>query len=217
MKLHTFVGSPNGRKVEALINHLGLTVEIEHHDVFDGGLRTPDYLVLNPNAKVPTLVDGAFVLWESAAIMQYLADKAGDDALFPRDPQMRADVVRWQCWELAHFNRALGTLALETVVKPRYGLGTTNDALVETAKADLARFAPVLERHLADRRYLVGDGITIADYAMIALEPYKAAVPFDWTPYPNLNAYVERMRKTDAWARTAPVSASAVGRKPKAA
>jgi glutathione S-transferase len=217
MKLHTFVGSPSGRKVEAVINHLGLEVEIEHRDVFEGDLRTPDYLALNPNAKVPTLVDGAFVLWESAAITQYLADKAGADALFPRNPQKRADVVRWQCWEIAHFNHAFGTLALETVVKPRYGLGTTNEALLEAAKAGLAHYAPVLERHLADRRYLVGDGITIADYAMIALEPYKDMIPFDWTPYPRLNAYVERMRRTDAWAQSAPTSPDVVGRKPKAA
>ena len=104
MILHTFVGSPNSRKVEAVIDHLGLEVEIVRHD-FRGGLRSPDYLALNPNAKVPTLVDGTFVLWESNAIMQYLADKVGSDSLFPRDPRTRADIVRWQCWELVHFNQ----------------------------------------------------------------------------------------------------------------
>jgi glutathione S-transferase len=217
MKLYTFVGSPNGRKVQAVINHLHLDVEIEHRDVFEGDLRTPDYLALNPNAKVPTLVDGTFVLWESAAIMQYLADKAGGDVLFPRDPQKRADVVRWQCWEGAHFNRAFGTLTVETIIKPRYGFGPTNQALVEAARTELARYAPVLERHLADRRYLVGDDITLADYSMIALEPYKASIRFDWTPYPSLNAYFERMRSIDAWAQSAPASVANVGRKPKAA
>jgi glutathione S-transferase len=217
MKLYTFVGSPNGRKVQAVISHLHLDVEIEYRDVFEGDLRTPDYLALNPNAKVPTLVDGPFVLWESAAIMQYLADKAGSDGLFPRDPRKRADVVRWQCWEGAHFNRAFGTLTIETIIKPRHGFGATNEALVETAKADLTRYAPVLEGHLADRRHLVGDGITIADYSMIALEPYQASVAFDWTPYPSLNAYFERMRKTTAWAQSAPASVAEVGRRPKAA
>jgi glutathione S-transferase len=217
MKLHTFVGSPNGRKVEAVIKHLGLTVEIEHHDFLGGGLRAPDYVALNPNAKVPTLVDGDFTLWESTAITQYLADKAGSDALFPRDPRRRADVVRWQCWELAHFNRAYGTLAFEAVAKPRLGLGPANDGLVDVARSDLARFAPVLEGHLADRRYLVGEGITIADYAMICLESYQLAVPFDWAPFPRLNAYLDRMRRVDAWVLTAPASPAAIGRKPRAA
>ena len=121
MRLHTFVGSPNGRKVEAVINHLDLTVEIDYRDIFEGGLGAPDYLALNPNAMAPTLVDGSFVLWESTAIMQYLADKVGGEALFPRDPRRRADIVRWQCWELAHFNRAFGTIVLEVLVNPNLG------------------------------------------------------------------------------------------------
>src|SRR5258707_15891659 len=78
MKLHSFVGSAHSHKVQAVISHLGLAVEIEYHDFVAGELRGPDYLTLNPNAKVPVLVDGQFTLWESNAIMQYLADKAGD-------------------------------------------------------------------------------------------------------------------------------------------
>ena len=75
MELHTVGGSPNSRKVEAVIDHLALEVAIVRHDF--AGLRRPEYLALNPNGMVPTLVDGAFVLWEANAIMQYLADKAG--------------------------------------------------------------------------------------------------------------------------------------------
>ena len=216
MKLHTFVGSPNGRKVEAVIDHLGLPVEIVHHD-FPGGLQAPGYLALNPNAMAPTLVDGTFALWELTAIMQYLADKAGDDALFPRDPRRRADVVRWQCWELAHFNRAFSLLAFEFVAKPHLGIEPGDQVLVEAACRDLARFAPVLDRHMADRRYLVGDGLTIADYAMIVFESYRSAVPFDWAPYPHLNAYFDRARMANSWVRTAPARPGAADRKSKAA
>ena len=217
MQLHTFVGAPNGRKVEAVINHLGLPVEIVYHDFLSGGLRTPDYLALNPNAKVPVLVDGAFTLWESMAILQYLADSAGSDALFPRDPQRRAEIVRWQSWEQSHFNRALGTLVFEGLIRPKLNMGPTNQALVEVAQTDLARYAPVLDRHLAGRRYLLGDAITLADYSMICLEPYKEAVTFDWSPYPAFNAYIERMRQVEAWTRTAATSFEAVGRVPRAA
>jgi glutathione S-transferase len=216
MKLYTFVGSPNGRKVVAVINHLALDVEIEHLDFFGGELRTPNYLAINPNGMGPTLADGHFILWESNAIMQYLADKAEDDVLFPRHPQQRADVVRWHCWELANFNRAFGTLAFETVVKPKYNLGPTNDALVVAARTDLGRFAPVLERHLSSQPYLVGAGLTIADYSMIKLEAYQEAVPFDWAPYPGISSYLARARQIEHWAKTA-ASPSAVGHKPQAA
>jgi glutathione S-transferase len=217
MKLHTFVGSPHSHKAEAVVSHLGLEIEVEYHDLVGGDLRTSDYVALNPNGMVPVLVDGAFALWESNAIMQYLADKAASDALFPRDPQTRADIVRWQFWELAHFNKAFGLLAFETVAKPKLDLGPTNGSLVETARADLARFAPVLERHLAGRRHIVGDSITIADYSMIPFESYRPAVPFDWSPYPNVNGYFDRMREADHWVRTAPASPASIGRRPKAA
>jgi glutathione S-transferase len=210
MKLHIVPGSPNSRKVEAVIHHLGLKVEIHEHDLFAGGLRKPSYLMLNPNARVPTLEDGNFVLWESNAIMQYLADKAGDAQLFPRDPRARADVVRWQSWELAHFNQAFGTLAFETVAKPRHGL-QTDAALVALAQAGLARSAPVLESHVTGRQYLVGDAVTLADYSMVPLESYRALVPFDWSPYSQLNAYLDRVSRLEPWVRSkrSPVPAAA--------
>jgi glutathione S-transferase len=165
-------------------------------------LRQPAYLALNPNAAVPTLVDGEFVLWESNAIMQYLADKAGDTALFPRDAHHRADVVRWQCWELAHFNKAFGSLAFETVAKPRANVGAPDPVRVEMAKAELARYAPVLDQHMAHREYLVANTLTLADYSMLPFESYRDIVPFDFTPYRNLNAYFDHVRNADGWQRS---------------
>ncbi len=214
MKLYTVVGSPNSRKVEAVINHLGLGVEREYLDFFTGDLRKPTYLALNPNGMVPTLADGELVLWESNAILQYLADKAGADSLFPRDLVKRAEVVRWQNWELAHYNRAFGAIAFETVAKPGFGLGPTNAALVEEMKKNLARFAPVLDARMRGRAYVAGEGVTIADYSLIHLEGFKEAIGFDWSPYPHLNAYYERMRRNEHWAKTAPPSREAIGRRP---
>ena len=180
---------------------------IEVHSLTSGELRAAGYLGLNPNAMVPTLVDGTFTLWETTAIMQYLADKAGDDGLFPREPQKRADVVRWQCWEMSHFNRAFGTLAFEAVARPKLGLGSPDVSRIEQSRADLARFAPVLDGHLARRRHLVGDGVTIADYSMIAFESYRGLVPFDWAAYRNINAYFDAMRTQEPWVRATPSAA----------
>jgi glutathione S-transferase len=200
MKLHVVDGSPTARRVQAVINHLGLRVEYVTHDSFKGALRDPQYLALNPNATAPTLVDGSFVLWESVAIMQYLADKAGDAKLFPRDLQQRAEVVRWQCWQLVHFNRAVGEIAFEIVAKGSRGL-PPDEERIASARERVTKFAPVLDAHMRDRRYLVGDHITIADYSMIAFEAYRPKLPFDWQPYPNLNAYFDRMHTVDAWVR----------------
>jgi glutathione S-transferase len=204
MKLHTTPGSPSGRRVQAVILHLKLEVEVQHYNFFKGELRQPEYLALNLNGSVPTLVDGDFVLWESNAITQYLADTAGDTQLFPRDLRMRADVVRWQCWELAHFNKAFGMLAFETVAKPRNEAGAPDPVRVELAKAELARYAPVLDAHMARREYIVGRNITLADYSMLQFEGYRPLVPFDFSAYANLNAYFDHARTVDAWQRSAP-------------
>ena len=131
MKLYAIVGSPNSRKVLSVIHHLGIDVEIEYLDLFQGQHKTLEYTALNPNGMVPTLVDGDLNLWESNAIIQYLADKAGSDELFPTDSKKRADVVRWQCWELAHFNQAFGTLAFESVAKPSFMDMPSNEAVIE--------------------------------------------------------------------------------------
>lgn len=210
MKLYTLPGSPNGRKVRAVIEHLGLDVSVEPLSFKAGDLRRPVYTALNANMLAPTLVDGDFVLWESNAIAQYLADKAGNDALFPRDLKKRADVVRWQFWELAHFNKAFGTLAFETVAKKALEIGPPNENLVSEAKRSLERFAPVLEAHLAGRHVLVGNGITLADYSVSCLEAYRTLVPFDWSRFPNINAYFDRIHVSEHWARTAsPTQATA--------
>ena len=133
-----------------------------------------------------------------------LADKAGDEALFPRELAKRADIARWQFWEIVHFNRAFGALAFETLAKPKLGLTPSDPSIVAAMHADLARFAPVLEAHLADRDFMVGDRITLADYSVITFEGYRPVVPFDFAPYPNISRYFDRMRQVDSWARTAP-------------
>ena len=217
MKLYYVVGSPNCRKVHAAINHLGIEVEFEYMDFFEGDHKKPEYLTLNSGGMVPSLHDGDFVLSESNAIMQYLADKVPGNTLFPRDAKTRADIVRWQCWDLAHYNKAFGVLAWEAVAKPNFMGAEPDLGVVNWAKNELSRHAPVLDAHLKGRTYVVGENITLADYSLAHVEMFKEAIPFDWLPFPNLNKYYERMRAVPHWAETAPVSPDAQGRRPKPA
>lgn len=200
MKLYVVAGSGNCRKVQATISNLNITVDIEYLDMLEGELATPEYLALNPNGKVPTLVDGDFTLWESNAIMQYLADKVPDSTLFSQEAHIRADIIRWQCWELAHFNNALGSLAFESVFKPRLLEQKPVQATIDAAVESLKSFAAVLETHLADRDYLVGNNITLADYSMANFEGFRDVLPFDWADYPRLDAYFKRLHHDPHWA-----------------
>jgi glutathione S-transferase len=217
MKLYYVVGSPNCRKVLSAINHLGIEVDIEYYDFFNGDLNTDKYLSINPNGKVPTLVDDSFKLWESNAIMQYLADQVPENTLFPKDPKTRADIVRWQCWELAHYNQLLGTIAFETNIRVAFNMGEPDHALVENAVGNLKQYASVLDKHLDNREYVVGDEITLADYSIIHIEAFKDTIPFDWSEFSNVNAYYDRMRNNPHWLKTAPESLEAIGHKPETA
>lgn len=202
MKFYYVEGSPNCQKVMAVINHLGITVDMECLALFKGELNTPEYLALNPNGKVPAISDGDFSLWESNAIMQYFADTAPSNTLFPPDSKTRADITRWQCWEIAHYNKAFGILAFESVLKPWMKKGEPDQAVIEREKKNLATFADVLEEYLKNRSYVVGDDITLADYSLIHLEKFKDRIPFNWSGYPTINAYYERIRNLPHWAKT---------------
>lgn len=212
MKLYILPLSPNSRKVLAVVHHLGLTPEIVSLDFVRGDTTKPEFFALNPNGMVPVLVDGAFRLWESNAINQYLVEKAGGSALFSRDPEIRADIVRWQCWEQAHFNKAFGTLIFESLIKPKFGMGEASAGLVEFCLHEITRFAKVLDGHLRGRSTLVGDDISLADYAMVCLEGYRGATVFDWSPFPNINRYFDEVRVTEAWIKATPQPPAAVER-----
>jgi glutathione S-transferase len=91
-------------------------------DLAKGEQQTPAYLAINPNGKVPTLIDGERIVWEADAIMCHLAEQAGSD-LWLRDIARQIDVVRWLSWNHQHFNRHGGELYFQHVNKSRFGLG----------------------------------------------------------------------------------------------
>ena len=95
MKLYIFPPSGRALGVMALRNHLALDCEVQPIDLSRGDQLTPQYLALNPNNKMPTLEDDGFVLWESNAILFYLAAKQRDSGLWPSDLKGQADVLRW--------------------------------------------------------------------------------------------------------------------------
>ncbi|MBV1915657.1 MAG: glutathione S-transferase family protein [Pseudomonadales bacterium] len=214
MKLYAIVGSPNSRKVLAVIDHLGLELEIEYLDLSQGDCHKPDYQALNPNEMVPLLIDDDLKLWESNAITQYLVDSSVDQTLFPRDLKQRADIARWQFWELAHFNNAFGTLSFESVAKPNFMQMQGDQGAINRSIDQLNQFANVLNEHMRDRLYVVGDAITIADYSIINVEFFKQMIPFDWSPYPHLNDYFDRIRQSEHWLATAPKDPSDIGKIP---
>ena len=117
MKLHVFPPSPRATKVMALANHLGLDCEIRVVNLFKGEQHQPGFAALNPNERMPVLEDDSFVLWESNAILQYLAAKKPGSGLWPSDAKGQADVLRWHSWDAADWFPTCAILTFERLVK----------------------------------------------------------------------------------------------------
>jgi glutathione S-transferase len=204
MKLYINRLSPNVRRVRLTAAVLGLELEEKEVDFGKGEHKGPELMALNLNGQVPTLVDGAFALSESRAIMQYLAAKKPDSGLLPRDDQARADVIRWQFWDASQFSPQVGTLAFQRVLKRMFGMGEPDAAKVDEALVNFRRFAAVLDKHLEGRRYIVGSSLTLADLTLASSLMYAQQADVPLAEFPNIQALCSRIGDMDAWKATNP-------------
>jgi glutathione S-transferase len=201
LKLHAFPMSPRSFKVLLVANHLRLDYEFVFCDLRAGAQKDPAYAAINLNQKAPALEDGDFKLWESNAIIQYLA-AAKPGELSPLDEKGRADVLRWQFWESTTWDTALAVLAFERLVKGLFGMGPPDPAEVEKGLAKFNAAAAILNAHLRGRDYVAGDRLSLADFSIAAglvlAEP--AQLPLE--PYGEIRRWGARMMDLPAWAAT---------------
>jgi len=209
MKLYGFPPSPRTWAARAVSAQLGIPLELVTVDLTKGQQHTPDYRAINPTGRTPTLIDGDFSLWETTAIMHYLAGQK-PTTLWPDDPRVRADIVRWQSWTLAHWEKeTCAPLLFEHIVKQILGLGPPDEATVKRALDNFARDAKVLEAHLARQPYLVGHSLTLADFSVAAPLMYAERAHIPLADYPMLRAWLGRVAALPCWKATAPQAPAA--------
>jgi len=207
MKLYGFPPSPNTWKVRAVAAQIGVPLDTEFVDLTKP--RSPDYLAINPTGRTPTLVDGDFKLWESNAIMQYVASRTAN-ALWPNDARLRAEIMGWQIWQLAHWSKeGCEPLIFQRLVKKILNLGPPEPAVVEKATECFHREARVLDTHLSKQRYVAGSELTLADLSVAASIAHskEAAMPLE--PYQNVRDWFGRVAALPCWTQTAPQLAAA--------
>jgi glutathione S-transferase len=203
MKLYCDPISTTSRPVMMLIAELGLDVKFIHIDLMSDGHLSPDFLAVNPNGIVPFLVDGDFALGESMAIMKYLANKAGSD-LYPTDLRAQARVDEALSWFSTQFHEYFCMM----VCYPH--MGVPHGAPPELYQAMLAfgaehapRWLKVLDGHiLKSRPYVAGDKASIADFLGLSFVLLGVLPRYDFSPYPNIQAWVERMQARPAYGPT---------------
>jgi glutathione S-transferase len=207
MRLYYHPLSSNSRRVVLTAIELNAKLDLVVVDLLKGQHKTADYLRLNPNGKVPLLDDDGFLLWESHAIMQYLADRSPGQTLYPEDVQARADVNRWLFWSAYHFTPAVGFISRERVSKRMVGGSGVPDPIeIERGEALLKAAAEVLDTHLAGKQWIAQDRLTLADLAIASPLMHTAAAQLPVTGYANLQAWFARVQALDAWKRAAAVN-----------
>jgi len=199
LKLFDLAFSPHCKKVRICAHELGLPLEIIPVNPRAGDNRNPEYLAKNPMGKVPTLVDGDFSLWESGAILAYLAAKKPEAGLLPAEPRAHANVLRWMFWYATHIEPHATALATERIYKPVFRGQPGNDpTIIGVAEEQLARFLPVLEEQIKAHEYVAGH-FSIADIAVAcALEGHER-YKLDLTPYPTVRGWLSRLQARDSW------------------
>lgn len=204
MKLYYFE-SPHPRVACAVAKHTGALVEYIRVDLGKGEHKRPEYLAIDPNGRVPALVDGEITLWETPAVICFIVAKTGSD-LWPGDEGARCDVLRWFNWSTAHFNRHTGTIWFERTLKRSLGLGEPDAQAIDSAARFLSPFAQVLDAHLARRDFLVGNRLSLADFHAAMFLGYDAArLPLD--DYDNIARWCARLAELPAWREPFPVRA----------
>lgn len=201
MKLYTFSLSPNCQKVLAVAHEVGVPLSLVNVDLFKGQAKAPEVLAKNPNGRVPILEDGDFLLWESNAILGYVANKADRVDLAPTTPRERADVDRWLAWSLAHFAPAVRKVAFERIVKKLAGLGAPDEAAVKAGIEEFAAIGSVFDRSLEGKDYLCGR-LTIADFACVTYAALCENSGLSLAPYRNVQRWLGRMLERDSLQRT---------------
>lgn len=200
IQLHTF-DTPNGRKISVALEEMGLPYEVHVVDITKSEQFDPAFLKISPNNRIPAIVDPdgpggePISVFESGAILIYLAEKTGK--FLPTDPRARVPVLEWLMFQMGGFGPMPG--------QAHHFLGLTNEADkrygAERYLAETRRLYGVMDRRLAGNAFFAGEGISIADFAIIGWAWRHEKHKVDLADFPNVQRWYRGMMAREAVAR----------------
>lgn len=190
--LHTD-SSPNGFKATIALEELALPYRLHHVRIDAGEHRQPDFLALNPHGRIPVMIDGdtGITLFESAAILLYLAEKTG--RLLPQEPAARWEAIKW----LQFHASSVGPILGQRVHFERFSRESIPAAIARYRRLTEDAFA-VLDGRLARHPYLAGEEYSIADIAHFGWTHIARIIDFDFSPHRHLSDWHERVAQRPA-------------------
>ena len=194
MKLYDYLPSGNGYKVRLLLKQLGIPFQLTQMNLIKGETRTEEFLTMNPNGKIPTLIlPSGDILTESNAIILYLAEGT---RFLPEDKLMRARVNEWLFFEQYSHEPNIA------VVRTWKALGDLDELQTATLPQKMAngyKALDVMEKQLQTSDYLVGDSYSVADIALYAYTHVAHEGGFDLSNYPAINNWMQRIKNQDQY------------------
>jgi len=189
-------GPAASRAARALWIAHELDIPFEHIAMEMKNLKTPEYLKVNPNGKVPTLVDGDFKLFESMAINIYLAAKHGKDGFYPSSLEDQAICLQWSFWGMTEVEKPLLTILIDMFMTPP---DKRRPEAVAEAQRTLPKPFAVLDGALEGREYLLGSTFTVADLNLASICSWSKPIKFDYGPFPNVGKWLDRCLSRPAY------------------
>ncbi|MEM9717297.1 MAG: glutathione S-transferase family protein [Pseudomonadota bacterium] len=196
--------SSNVQAVMWTIAELGIAHERLDVGGAFGGNTTPEFLAMNPNGRVPVIQDGNLTLFESQAIMRYLASKHDTDTLWSSDPLNRAPIDQWMDWSKINVHHSLIYKVFWQLV--RTSAADRDHDLIAQGVAELKNLMAIADAQIAKHGWLAGSNISLADISFGTTLYRYHEEPFDRADLPNLRAYYDRLCQRPAYAEHVMVS-----------
>jgi glutathione S-transferase len=191
--------SPNCRKVLWALEEAGVTYDFKQVNLPGGEQKTPEFLKLNPNGRVPVLDDDGFILWESNAILWYVGDKLGRGTIVPEDVKLRAQIDQWMWWQVADFTGP--STAFFMKLRERSGQPLDANKHLDILKSS-TKAAAVLDKHLERKPFVVGDKFTIADISLAEFAALADGGGVDFGPFANVRRWLGELAERPAYQKT---------------
>ena len=185
------LSSVNEQKVVWCADELGLAYERVDAGGAFGLTKTPEYLAMNPNSLVPVIEEDGLVLYESNAIVRYLAARHSKDTLWPGDLRKRADADRWMEWQSNTYTPAMRDIFWQLIRTP---VDKQNPAVIEASRKECERLTGILDAHLAGKRYVTAHGFTTADIVLGCAAHRWLNLPVARAPRPNLARWYAELK-----------------------
>lgn len=193
MKLYGNDFSFNSTKVRFAANAMGIPYEFQSVDLAGGEQRTEAFRKITPVGRIPVLVDGDFIIFESNSIMRYLAQKT-DSHYYPRDLKKRCLVDQWLDFSVIHISAgAMSKIFFNTIVY-KFINGTKDENSLKEGRQFLTNYLGIIEMQFGNGSHVCGNALSLADFSVLAtLDPCEV-VGFDLTPFPKIVAWRKKLQ-----------------------